>query len=189
MRSSHRPDNAAPYADPAPPSKSELKRQMLGLQELGEELINLPDGRLAAVDIPDRLREAIAEFKRTRSHEGRRRQLQFIGKLMRGTDEAPLREAVAAFRLGSARETLQLHETERWRDELIADDDALTRWARQFPQSDLQRLRTLVRSAQRDAALEPGQRSGRGYRELFRFVKPWLGETPDGTGPTEDIDG
>jgi ribosome-associated protein len=174
MRPIRRNDQTPVYVDTTPPSKSELKRQMLSLQELGEELIALPESRLAAVEIPERLRDAIAEFRRTRSHEGRRRQMQFIGKLMRFADEAPLREAVAAFRLGSARETLQLHEAERWRDELIAGDDAATRWAQAFPRSDLQQLRTLVRSARRDAALDVGQRSGRGYRELFKFVKPWL---------------
>jgi ribosome-associated protein len=183
MRPIRRNDQTPVFVDPTPPSKSELKRQMLSLQELGEELIALPESRLAAVEIPERLRDAIAEFRRTRSHEGRRRQMQFIGKLMRFADEAPLREAVAAFRLGSARETLQLHEAERWRDELIAGDDAATRWAQAFPASDLQHLRTLVRSARRDAALDVGQRSGRGYRELFKFVKPWLvvdaGSSPD----------
>jgi len=125
--------------------------------------------------MPDGLRDAIAEYKRTRSFEGRRRQLQYIGKQMRFADEAPLREAVAAFKLGSARDTLTLHEAERWRDELVADDEALTRWAAECPGSDLQRLRSLVRAARKDAAAAPEQRNGRGYRELFQFIKPWLG--------------
>jgi ribosome-associated protein len=93
---------------------------------------------------------------------------------MRLADPEPLREAVSAFRLGSARDTLLLHVAERWRDELIHDDEAATRWAQAHPESDLQRLRSLVRAARKDAAAAAEQRSGRGYRELFQFIKPWL---------------
>jgi ribosome-associated protein len=97
---------------------------------------------------------------------------------MRHADAEPLREAVASFKLGSARDTLMLHQSERWRDELIADDAASTRWAAEFPQSDLQQLRSLVRSARKDAALVLEKRNGRGYRELFQFVKQWLKAEP-----------
>jgi len=151
-----------------------MKLQSQELQQLGAEVAALPENRLADTPMPEALREAILEYRRTRSHEGRRRQLQYIGKQMRHADDGPLREAVAAFKLGSARDTLRLHEAERWRDELIADDDALTRWAQAHPDSDLQRLRSLVRAARRDAAAAPEQRHGRGYRELFQFIKPWL---------------
>lgn len=155
------------------PSKSRLKQQMHELQTLGAELAALPADRLAAIALPDALRQAIADYLRTKSHEGRRRQMQFIGKQMRLADAAPLREAVAAYKLGSAQDTLALHETERWRDELIADEAAATRWAQAYPQSDLQQLRSLVRAARKDAAA-PEQRHGRAYRELFQFIKPWL---------------
>jgi ribosome-associated protein len=158
----------------ARPSKTRLKQEAHELQTLGRELSELPDDRLAAIDMPDALREALLTYRRTKSHEGKRRQLQYVGKQMRAADAGPLREAVAAFKLGSAKDTLRLHETERWRDELVANDEALTRWTQQFPQSDLQRLRSLIRSARKDAAGAPEQRSGRGYRELFQFIKPWL---------------
>jgi ribosome-associated protein len=154
------------------PSKTQLKQQSLELQELGHALSELPEERLRTLDLPERLRDAIVEFKRTRSHEGRRRQLQYVGKLMRGVDPAPLRAAVDAFALGSAVDALRLHEAERWRAELVRDDTALTRWAQRFPASDMQRLRALVRAARRDEAAAPGQRHGRGWRELFQFVKP-----------------
>lgn len=161
--------------DPAErPSKTRRKQQMHDLQQLGEELAALPASRLETIGMPDGLRSAIAEYHRTRSHEGRRRQLQFIGKQMRLADPEPLREAVADFKLGSARDTLALHQAERWRDELIADDQAQSRWAQDFPGSDLQRLRSLVRAARRDAAAAPEQRSGRGYRELYQFIRPWV---------------
>ncbi len=177
------PRKAAPHrgldvhygdADPddadARPSKSALKRQSHDLQALGLEVAELPDQRLAATPMPDGLREAILEYRRTKSHEGRRRQLQYVGKLMRSADEAVLREAVAAARLGSARETLALHEAERWRAELIADDAALTRWMQQHPDSDAQQLRSLVRAARRDA-VAPEARQPRSHRELFQFVR------------------
>ena len=159
---------------PERPSKTQLKQQSHELQALGEELAALPDNRLAAIAMPDGLREAILQYRRTKSHEGRRRQMQYVGKQMRFADAEPLREAVAAYKLGSAKDTLQLHETERWRDELVADEDASTRWAQLYPQSDLQHLRSLVRAARKDAAAAPEQRNGRGYRELFQFIKPWL---------------
>jgi ribosome-associated protein len=161
-------------AEAGRPSKTRLKAMMHELQQLGEALADLPAERLAGTPMPEGLRDAIDEYRRTRSHEGRRRQLQFIGKQMRLADPEPLREAVAAFRLGSARDTLQLHVAERWRDELVHDEQALGRWAETYPESDLQRLRSLVRAARKDAAAMPEQRSGRSYRELFQFIKPWV---------------
>jgi len=159
---------------PQAPSKTQLKQQMLQLQQLGQALAELPGERLKSIQLPDRLLEAIIEFKRTRSHEGRRRQMQYVGKLMRGVDPEPLRAAVDAFALGSAVDALRLHEAERWRVELVHDDDALTRWAQAYPDSDMQRLRTLVRAARRDESAATGQRHGRGWRELFQFVKPFV---------------
>ena len=153
------------------PSKTQLKQQMHELQRLGQALTTLPAERLSALQLPERLREAIDEFKRTRSHEGRRRQLQFIGKLMRGLDAEPLLAAVAADRLGPATLSLQLHKAERWRLELVNDDDAMVRWSNAHPASDAQRLRTLVLAARREGALPAGQRHGRAWRELFQFVK------------------
>ena len=156
------------------PSKTRLKQQSHELQELGEALAALPEERLKAIEMPDALREAIHEYRRTKSHEGKRRQRQYLGKLMRSADEAALREAVAAATLGSARDTLALHETERWRADLIADDDALTRWMTDHPETDAQQLRSLVRACRREAALPPEQRQPRSYRELYQFIKPMV---------------
>ena len=169
------PPAAAPIVfQPGRPSKTKRKQHAHQLQDLGEALVELPAVRLAATPMPETLRDAIAEYHRTRSFEGKRRQLQLIGKRMRFADEAPLREAVDAFKLGSAKDTLVLHEVERWRDELVTDNEALTRWAQTYPKSDLQQLRSLLRAARKDASAAPEQRNGRGYRELFQFVKPWL---------------
>jgi ribosome-associated protein len=159
----------------ARPSKTRLKQQSHDLQTLGLAVSQLSDERLAAVEMPEALRDAIEMFRRTRTHEGRRRQLQFVGKLMRSADEDALREAVAAAQLGSAREALALHQAERWRLELIADDEALTRWLQAHPDTDSQQLRSLVRAARRDAAaLPPEARQPRSFRELFLFIRPML---------------
>jgi len=156
------------------PSKTALKKQAHELQGLGEALVELPDERLAALPISEALLTAVREHKRTRSHEGRRRQMQYIGKLMRKAQVEPLREAVAAAALGGARSTLELHRAERWRVELVEVDEALTRWTAAHPQSDLQQLRSLIRAARKDAALPPEQRHGRAWRELFQFIKPHM---------------
>lgn len=174
------------------PSKSALKRQMHELQALGLALAELPSSRSDKLDLPEGLRDALAEYHRTRSHEGRRRQLQYLGKLMRQVDPEPIREAVAAFKLGSASESLALHEAERWREELMASDDAVTRWMQAHPDTDAQQLRSLVRAARKDAgkatpADGQGQRHGRAYRDLFQLVKSTL---PTGaSAPTEAADG
>lgn len=157
------------------PSKSALKRQSHDLQSLGLEVAELSEARLAATEMPEPLREAILEYRRTKSHEGRRRQLQYVGKLMRSADEAVLREAVSAAKLGSAKETLALHEAERWRADLIANDEALNRWMQDHPDTDSQQLRSLVRQARRDATgLAPEARQPKSHRELFQFLKPLL---------------
>ena len=168
-----------PQADPDAPSKTRLKAESQALQTLGRQLSELPVARLAAATMPEALHDAILAYQRTKSNEGRRRQLQYVGKLMRTADEAPLREAVAAFELGGARDAWRLHEAERWRERLIADDDALTDWLAHCPDCDGQRLRSLVRAARRDsAALTPEQRQPKSFRELFQFIRPLLPETP-----------
>ena len=174
MRAPHpSPDDVAPEPGGASerPSKTRLKKASHDLQDLGEALVAMPDGRLVDLPMDESLLEAIREFKRTRTHEGRRRQMQYIGKLMRRADPEPLREAVAAMQLGRAKDSLALHEAERWRGELIASDDALTGWTAAHPESDLQQLRSLIRAARKDAAAAPEQRSGRAYRELFKFIR------------------
>jgi ribosome-associated protein len=164
-----------PEGDEAP-SKTRLKQQSHDLQKLGMALAELPDARLQQLGLPERLFDALLQYRSTRSYEGRRRQLQYVGKLMRDVDDAPLREAVAESKLGSARDTLLLHEAERWRAALLADDEALTRWLHEHADCDAQRLRSLVRAARREAALPPGQRNPRSLRELFQFIRPLLAE-------------
>jgi len=167
------------------PSRNELKKQMQDLQELGEAVASLPVDRLDKLKIDERLRDAIDELRRTRSFEGKRRQIQYIGKLMKHENPDPLREAVASFRVGSATDTLALHQAEYWRDQLLAGDDALANWVEEYPATDVQQLRSLVRSARKER-LEPGERHGRAYRDLFKLVKELMSTGSDaGDGTTE----
>ena len=153
------------------PSKTRLKQASHDLQELGEAAAALPDGRLAGLAISEGLMDAIKAYKKTRTFEGKRRQMQYIGKLMRRDDIEPIRQAVTDMQLGRAQDSLALHQAERWRAELVADDDAVTRWTEAHPQTDVQQLRSLIRAARKDASLVPEKRSGRAFRDLFQFLK------------------
>lgn len=170
-------------ADPAHdeegrPSKTQRKQESHDLQALGEAVAALPASRLGALDLTEPLRMAIDELRRTRSHEGKRRQMQYIGKLMRGVDAGPLREAVAANQLGGARQALALHEAEHWRDRLLADDTALTQWVEQQPATDVAHLRGLIRQAREgmrpDEARGLASRQPRAFRTLFQYLRDHL---------------
>ncbi|WP_431102686.1 ribosome biogenesis factor YjgA [Roseateles noduli] len=156
------------------PSKSQLKRDMDALQALGEELLTLPEKRVAALDLPESLLDAIKEGRRIvagTARSGKKRHLQLIGKLMRQVDPEPIREAVAEFKLGRAQDSLELHQAERWRVRLVEDDNALQGFLDAFDEVDTQQLRSLIRAARKDRAQAPEQRNGRAWRELFQFVK------------------
>lgn len=155
-------------------SKTQAKKASHDLQDLGEAVVALPAERLKDLALDEGLMYAIEQFKKTKTHEGRRRQMQYIGKLMRRTDPEPMQEAVAAMNLGQAKDALTLHQAERWRAELLADDTALTAWMQAHPQTDLQQLRSLVRSARKDAAAVPEKRSGKAVRDLFKFIRAAL---------------
>ena len=164
-----------PDADVAPlrerPSKTRRKQASHELQALGEALLELPDDQVERLGLSEPLVDAIRAARRIRAHEARRRQMQLIGKLMRLNDVELARAAVAERQLGHARDSLALHQAERWRVELIADDEATTRFASAHKGADLQRLRAIVRNARKDAANAPEQRSGKAYRELFQFIR------------------
>ena len=180
-------------------SKTDAKRESEELQELGEALLTLRGDLFKPLPLPDKLADALADAKRITNFEGKRRQMQFIGKLMRLLDEDTLkavRHALELQRLGHSYDTEQLHQAEAWRDRLIASDDAVQEWIAQFPGTDIQQLRALVRQARKDAvpadkaAVSQGlaPRQGRAYRELFQQVKATI-KGADGTeAPTEESD-
>ena len=150
------------------PSKSQRKREMQELQKVGARLVELNADQLAQIELPERLLEAILEAQRIRDFEGRRRQMQYIGKLMRKVDPAPIRGKLEQWHGVARAHTASQHLAERWRGRLLDDDDALALFANEYPGSDLQRLRSLVASIKRDKAVG---RPLRNYRELFRAVR------------------
>ena len=165
-------------------SKTELKRESAELQKLGEALLTLRADLMEGLHLPDKLLDALDEVRRITNFEGRRRQMQYIGKLMRGLDEETLaaaREALDTQRQGSAAESMALHEAENWRDSLIEDDQALQRWLDEHPDTDSQQLRALIRQARKDRQPSADEvsrglvpRHGRAYREIFQLVKEQL---------------
>jgi ribosome-associated protein len=150
------------------PSKTRRKAQMHALQKLGAQLVELSKERLASMQLPETLVEAIREAQRITAHEGRRRQMQYIGRLMRDIDPAPIQERLEAWRGQSKAEIARQHGMERLRDRLIADDTALTEFAQKHPEVDIQALRNLIRNARKESAQG---RPPRSYREIFRIIR------------------
>ncbi len=157
------------------PSKSSRKRDMTALQELGAQLVELNEQQIESMQLPEALLEAVLEAKRLNRREARRRQLQFIGRLMRDLDATPIRDRLEEWRGQGREHTAQLHNLERWRDELLAGDPALERFLREYPGADSQKLRSLIRNARREqgAALPP-----KSYRDLFRVLRDMITEEP-----------
>ena len=179
-------------------SRTDLKRESDELQDLGKELLSLRADLFESVGLPEKLVDALAEAKRITNFEGKRRQMQYVGKIMRKLEPALVQAARLALEeqhKGSASEKLQLHLAEQWRDRLIADDDALAPWMAEHPDTDTQQLRALIRQARKDvqpagkvANVQVSQglapRKGRAYRELFQLVREHLG----GTGSDDAVD-
>ena len=156
-------------------SKTKRKQEMTELQSLGSKLVDLPESQIAELPMEDKLREALLEAKRITSHEARRRQMQYVGKLMRQIDPAPLRERLEAMTGHSARAAAQHRRLEGWRERLLADDEALTAFAAEYPDADLQALRTLIRNTRKE---QKQAKPPRAYRELFRLIKECSDSSP-----------
>ncbi|WP_305883051.1 ribosome biogenesis factor YjgA [Burkholderia singularis] len=153
------------------PSKSQLKRDMHALQELGAALVELPKDALKRMPMPEDLADAVAEARRITDHEGKRRQVQYVGRVMRSLSDgetAALRAALDAQRGVNKAETARLHWIERTREHLLANDDALTAFIREYPSADVQEGRTLIRNARKEA--QQGK-PPRYFRELFQWIK------------------
>lgn len=158
------------YDENEGPSKSELKRQMHALQEIGERLVALSDNQLAKIPIESTsLSEAIQLARKIRSHSGRKRQLQYIGKLMRSTDPEPITAALAALDGQHQAEAARFHQLEQWRDLLLSEgDNAISELVVHFPTMDRSHLRQLLRNYQRD--LTKG-REKTSARAIFRYLR------------------
>lgn len=167
-------------------SKTKRKQQMLELQDLGEELVALSKDALKKTPMSDELREAIKEYQRIPTHGAHRRQMQYIGKIMRNEDTAPIIEKLKQLKGSSTAATALLHRIERYRTEMIAKDEAITQFLSDFPAVEAQPLRALVRNARKEAEQVKPPKA---YRELFQLIKTAL-ETPvdddDGVGITDN---
>lgn len=170
--------------DPAPefngPSKSQLKREMHALQALGVQLAEVSKEAFKKLPLPESLEGALREARRITDHEGRRRQMQYVGKIMRSLNAEEieaLRRVLDAINGVSHAETARLHAIERERDALIADDAALTDFMRRHPGAQAQQGRNLIRQARREASQGKPPRA---YRQLFQWVK--VVETEDAQG-------
>ena len=153
---------------PAPPSKTRRKHAMHALQDLGEALVALDPRRLKELELPERLADAILQARGIRAHEGRRRQMQYVGKLMRDVDSVPIRDALERWAKGPREENERFAALEKWRDRLLAEPAALDEFVGLYPQSDRRHLASLVQDANEERARGgPPHR----YRELFRQLK------------------
>lgn len=158
-----------PDFEPEQVTKSQLKRDATALQELGEELVKLREAQLKKIPLPDPLREAVDAARRITSHGAHKRQLQYIGRLMRNVDAEPIRQALEALK-GTGREAAaRFQRLEHWRERLVNDGDAaLSELLDDYPQADSQHLRQLIRNTRREQ--EQGSPRGAG-RALFRYLR------------------
>lgn len=153
------------------PSKSEAKRESDALQKLGALLVEAPRDRVKRVPMPEDVLDAILMCQTITNHEGRRRQMQFVGKKMRTLDEeevAIIQRAIDSWKGASKSETAALHALERRREKLLADDGALTVLLAEHPHLDVQHLRTLIRNARKEQA---ESKPPKAYREIFQILK------------------
>jgi ribosome-associated protein len=151
-----------------PPSKTQRKKAMHALQSLGERLVDLSAEQLERMDLPEALHDAVMAAGRIRSREGRRRQLQYIGRLMRDAETEAIAERLALLQGESEAAKAEFHAIERWRARLLADDAALTDWLATHPGSDAQLLRQLIRNARRETMEGKPPRAS---RALFRLLR------------------
>jgi ribosome-associated protein len=169
------------------PSKSQVKREMQALQDLGSELVALPKDALKRMPMPEKLDEAVREARRITDFEGKRRQVQYVGRVMRSLldpEVAALRTALDTYKGVNKTETAKLHWIERTREKLLADDAALTEFIRLHPGADPQEGRTLIRNARKEAQQSKPPRY---FRELFQWIKNAAG-TDDEAEEAHDTD-
>lgn len=153
---------------PLPPSKTRRKKDMHALQELGEALVGLKPSQLARIELPERLADAVAEARRISGFEARRRQMQYIGRIMRDVDATAIAEHVERIRGDRLQGNTHHHDLERWRERLLAEDAAFTELAAAAPGIDMQQVRSLVRNARNEQARNQPPKSS---RALFRLLR------------------
>jgi ribosome-associated protein len=151
------------------PSRTRRKLDDQALQDLGQALVAVSEDKLAGLDLPQRLRDAIMHARGISKFGALRRQMQYIGRLMREEGDADvIRERLDAWRGVSVEETARLHLLERWRLKLLKDDKALEELIAEYPGADIQQLRTLIRNTKRETEANKPPKS---FRELFQVLR------------------
>jgi len=151
-----------------PPSKTKIKKQMHELRDLGKELTELSKDQLNQLNIPENLRDAIHEMKSIKKFGAQRRQLQYIGKLMREVDSSPIIAKLDGWKGKSGHHTAHMHQLERWRERLIESDNAITDLLTAHPDADAQHLRSLIRNARKEI---DANKPPKNFREIFQLLK------------------
>jgi ribosome-associated protein len=169
-------DDLTPHDSDERPSKSQIKRDMHALQALGKVVVELSSDRVKQLPLSEKLRDAVLLAQRTTSREGRRRQIHYVGKLMRDAPALEIQQKIDEWANGSRQQTARLHAIERDRDRLIANDAALTTWLDDHPGVNVQAFRSLIRAARsehkKNQGLLPGQQPQRKhYRALYQAIK------------------
>lgn len=162
------------------PSKTQRKADMDALQDMGVTLAQLPKDKLAKLNLPEILLDAIKEYKRLTANGALRRQRQYLGSLMRNVETASIAEHLKSWEGKNSAENARFHQLENWRNRLIQDADALSVFMQKYPSTDSQELRTLIRNAQREEAANKPPKSS---RELFKKLREIteLSTSPDET--------
>jgi len=158
------------------PSKSQKKRESTALQDLGAELVGLSRDQLKKMDLPDNLRTAVRDCQRFTSHGAIARQMQYIGKLMRSIDPAPIHAVLDEIKGISAAANARQHALENWRTRLLADEAVLGEIAHDYPGTDITHLRQLRRNALKE---QEHHKPPRAYREIFRVLRELTQEATD----------
>lgn len=149
-------------------SKTKRKQAMNELQDMGGELVKLGNSRLAELKLPEELLTAVLEAKRITSNGATRRQIQYIGRLMRDVDVAPIKAKLDAWSGNSKAEAARFHRLERWRERLLTDESTLPEFIAEYPAADVQQIRTLIRNARKETEANKPPKSS---RALFKLLK------------------
>jgi ribosome-associated protein len=175
-------------------SKTQIKREMLELLALGKRVVELSPDRVKQLPLSEKLEEAVLLAQKTNSREGKRRQIHYVGKLMRDAQAQAIMDQIETWEKGSVADTAYMHTLERDRERLLNDDQALTDWLNKYPDTDVQAFRAMIRAARQEnaknAALLPGQApQKKHYRALFQAIKAANAGPDDGdsdAGPNNE---
>jgi len=164
----HNRETMAEQEPTEPKSKTKRKQEMHELQDIGEQLLELNKARLAQISLPENLLDAVIEAKRLTRHEARRRQMQYIGKLMRTIDAEPIIAKLEEWNNAARTQAAKFHLVEHWRERLLADERALSDLAAEFAGADIQQIRTLIRNARKETEIGKPPKSSRALFKLLR---------------------